>query len=84
MIGIGLGIDNGTLESIHKNQRDVEDCLIDVIKVWLRGKTATMSIMSAVLQSKPVAGGVPSTPGKFMHINAIVTVMYVCTYYPFV
>ena len=64
LIGIGLGIDSGTLDSINKNEGDVEDCLIELIKVWLRGKMATMSVMSAVLQSKPVAGGVPSVPDK--------------------
>ena len=58
LIGIGLGIDSGTLDSINKNQRDVEDSLIEVIKVWLRNKMATMSVMSAVLQSRLVAGGV--------------------------
>ena len=68
LIGIALGIDSGTLDSITKNQRDVEDCLIELIKVWLRSETATMSVMSAVLQSKPVAGGVLSAPlSKLYH-----------------
>ena len=66
LIGIELGIDSGTLDSINMNERYVENCLVELIKVWLRGKTATVSKMSAVLQSKHVAGGVPSPPDKLL------------------
>ena len=66
LIGIELGIDSGTLDSINMNERYVENCLIELIKVWLRGRTATVSKMSTVLQSKPDARGVPSAPDKLL------------------
>ena len=71
MIGIELQIGMGTIDSIDKSQRGVDDCLIEVIKVWLHGKTATVSAMSAALKSKCVGGGVPSAHGKMIIISHI-------------
>ena len=36
-IGVELGIDEGTLDAIHKDNRKVEDCLREMITLWLRG-----------------------------------------------
>ena len=70
-IGLDLHIDMGTLDSIEEDNRNKSDkCLIEVIKVWLRGTTSkvnpTRSTMVAVLQSKYVAGGATPTQGKLL------------------
>ena len=59
MIGIELQIDMDTIDSIDNSQKDVDDCLVEVIKFWLQSKTATRSVMSAAIQLKHVGGGVP-------------------------
>ena len=64
MIGIELHIDMGTLETIEKDNRKCEDCLIELIKVWLRGTKASFGAMSTVLQSSHIAGEETSVPGK--------------------
>ena len=59
MIGLELGIDMGTLDSIERTHRMiVEDCLLEMLKHWLQHVTPkpTRSAMAAVLQSKPLAG----------------------------
>ena len=71
LIGLDLCIDIGTLDSIEVGKRNQpEDCLVEVIKVWLRGTTSkvnpTRSAMFTVLQSKCVAGGATSTQGKLL------------------
>ena len=64
MIGIGLKIDMGTLDTIDKDYRKCEECLVELIKVWLQGTKATLGIMSTVLQSSCIAGEESSVPGK--------------------
>ena len=61
-IGIELGVDMGTLDAIEKNNRDVEDCLVRLLSVWLRGK-ATRSAMTRALQSGKVIGEATSSQG---------------------
>ena len=68
MIGIELGIDMGTLDSIHANNLRVEDCVTDMIATWLRGTNPrpTRSAMAAVLLSKRVTGGASSSQGELL------------------
>ena len=56
LIGIELKIDMGTLDSIDKDNRKSEDCLVELASKWLRRATPepTRSAMAAVLQSKPL------------------------------
>ena len=61
-IGIELGIDVGTLDAINVNNRKVEDCLREMITIWLRRhkpKPSRHAIITA-LQS----GRVSSTVGN--------------------
>lgn len=55
-IGIELGIVAGTLEAIEVNCRKVEDCLCEMITIWLRcvNPRPTRSAMKAALQSERV------------------------------
>ena len=58
-IGLQLGIDVGTLDSIERTQRwVVDDCLRELLICWLKRGTPnpTRSAMDAVLRSKPLAG----------------------------
>lgn len=57
-IGIQLGIDQGTLDAIEKNNNEVEDCLSKLVSLWLRGTNPrpTRSAMTKALQSQCVAG----------------------------
>ena len=67
-IGVELGIDIATLDSIEKsNVRVVEDCLREMLTRWLRRATPkpTRSAMAAVLKSKPLAG-VSTTAGELL------------------
>ena len=52
-IGIELGIDTGTLDAIAEDNRKVEDCLREMIKVWLKRASPkpTRRAMKAALQS---------------------------------
>ena len=62
LIGIELEISTGTLKAIDKDNKHVEDCLIDLIDEWLRGN-ATRSAMTRALQSSKVTGETPSGKG---------------------
>ena len=65
-IGLELGIDMGTLDSIERTHRMVvEDCLLHMLKHWLLHVTPkpTRSAMAAVLQSKTLAE-VSTTAGE--------------------
>ena len=66
MIGVQLGIDMGTLDSIRANNLQVEDCVTDMIATWLRGTNPrpTRSAMATVLSSKCVTGEASSSQGK--------------------
>ena len=69
MIGLELGIDIATLNSIEKsNVRVVEDCLREMLTQWLKRATPTpsRSAMAAVFKSKPLAG-VSATAGELFH-----------------
>ena len=61
-LGIELGIDIGTLDAIEKNNREVEDCLVQLLSKWLRSK-ATRSAMTKALQSRKVTGEATSAQG---------------------
>ena len=62
-IGIELGIDEGTLDAIEKNNRKVEDSLREMITLWLRGCNPKPSrhAISKALQS----GRVSRTVGNY-------------------
>ena len=69
MIGIELGIDMGTLDSIRANNNmQVEGCVTDMIAAWLRGNNPrpTRSAMAAVLLSERVNGGATLTQGELL------------------
>ena len=68
-IGIELGIDEGTLDAINKDNRKVEDCLREMITLWLRGSKPEPSqhAITTALQS----GRVSSTVGNFQAHNLI-------------
>ena len=57
-IGTGLGMDEGTLDAISKDERKVGDCLREMINIWLRNThpTPTLSALKAVLNSECVSG----------------------------
>ena len=57
-IGVELGIDTGTLNSIDKDNRWCEEALLSLITLWLQGTKPlpTMSAMSMALKSKKVSG----------------------------
>ena len=60
-IGIELGIDEGTLDAINENNRKVEDCLREMMTLWLRDKPKpSRRAITTALQS----GRVSSTAGK--------------------
>ena len=55
-IGVELGIDMGTLDAIEKDCRIVDDCLLRMIKDWLRNSPRpTREVIRAALQSKHVS-----------------------------
>ena len=62
-IGIELGIDVGTLDAIDKDNRKVEDCLQEMITLWLRSSQPKPSrhAISMALQS----GCVSRTVGNY-------------------
>ena len=63
IIGIELGIGTGTLDAIGKNNNyKVEDCLVELLTKWLRGKP-TRSAMTRVLQSRKVTAEATSPQG---------------------
>ena len=64
-IGMELKIPNGTLEAIETDHKKCDDCLLEMIKIWLRGDYTqpTKSAITAALQSKYVAGEVTSIQG---------------------
>ena len=64
-IGLELGIDMGTLDSIERTHRMVvEDCLLEMLKRWLQhdNPVPTRSAMIEVLRSKSLASA--SSSGK--------------------
>ena len=66
-IGLGLGIDVGTLDSIERtNRMVVEDCLYALLKCWLQHDSPkpTRSAMIEVLRSKPLASASSSGKGE--------------------
>jgi hypothetical protein len=55
-IGIQLYISTGTLDAIEKDCRTVNDCLLSMIKDWLRNSPRpTREIIKAALRSKHVS-----------------------------
>ena len=70
-IGIELGIDEGTLDAIEKDNRKVEECLRVMITTWLRGYKPKPSrhAISMALQS----GHVSRTVGNY---HLIVTFLH--------
>ena len=59
LIGVQLGIDVGTLDAIEADRKMVGDCLIDLIKHWLR-KTVlkpTRGALTSVLYSQCCTSG---------------------------
>ena len=56
-IGIQLDIDVGTMDAIEANRKIVEDCLTDLISIWLRNTQLkpTRDALSKALQSEYVS-----------------------------
>ena len=57
-IGIQLDVDTGTLDAIEKDCKTVDDCLLEMIKSWLRHSprpTVTRESVRVALQSKHVS-----------------------------
>ena len=55
-IGIQLDVDTGTLDAIEKDCKTVDDCLLRMIKGWLRNSPRpTREIIREVLRSKLVS-----------------------------
>ena len=55
-IGIQLDVDTGTLDAIGKNCSTVEDCLVTMIKIWLRNNPRpTREMIGVALRSKHVS-----------------------------
>ena len=57
-IGIQLRIDTGTLDAIEKDCKTVDDCLLKMIKGWLRNSprpTVTRESIRVALRSKHVS-----------------------------
>ena len=64
-VGIELGIDVNTLDTIEKDHRKAEDCLTELITIWLRRaypKPNRSSIIRA-LESQSVVASV-TTPNE--------------------
>jgi hypothetical protein len=54
-IGIQLDVDIGTLDAIDKDCKTVDDCLLRMIKGWLRNSPRpTREIIKVALRSKHV------------------------------
>ena len=66
MIGMELGIDMDTLDSISVSNRNAEDSLVELIGVWLRrsNPVPTRTVMDAVLQSSRVVHVADEAPGE--------------------
>ena len=57
-IGIQLDIDTGTLDAIEKDCKTVDDCLLRMIKGWLRNSprpTVTRESIRVALRSKHIS-----------------------------
>ena len=54
LIGVELQIESGDLDAIEKNNRIVDDALLDLINLWLRraNPKPTRKVLTAVTQSK--------------------------------
>ena len=63
-IGIELGIDEGTLDAIHKDNRKVADCLREMITAWLRGCTAKSKPSRHAITAALQSGHVSTTIGN--------------------
>ena len=75
-IGIQLDIDTGTLDAIEKDCRTVDDCLLRMIKGWLRGSprpTATRESIRVALRSKHVS----NAAGIIMQASLILIIIMV-------
>ena len=82
-IGLGLGIDVGTLASIERtNRMVVEDCLYALLRRWLQHNSPrpTRSAMIKVLQSKPLASVSSSGKGKCLLPMVMYYVVIECSY----
>ena len=79
-IGIELGIDTGTLDALDTDNKKAEQCLTELINLWLRGRSPkpTRSAIKEALQSSRVGGG-SASPKRQGIISIIVTAMYCIT-----
>ena len=63
-IGIELGIDEGTLDAISKDNRKVEDCLQEMITLWLRGRKPWPKPSRHAISKALQSGRVSTTVGN--------------------
>ena len=74
-IGIQLDIDTGTLDAIEKDCKTVDDCLLRMIKGWLRNSprpTVTRESIRVALQSKHVS----NAEGIIMQASLIIILLW--------
>ena len=74
-IGIQLDIDTGTLDAIEKDCKTVDDCLLRMIKDWLRNSprpTLTRESIRVALRSKHVS----NAAGIIVYKQAIILQYY--------
>ena len=59
-VGIELGIDVNTLDAIERDHRKAEDCLTELITIWLRrtNPKPTKSAITRALESQSVMASV--------------------------
>ena len=72
-IGIELGIAQGDLDAINADHRNVDDRLMEVIKIWLRNlkPKPTRSVIKAALRSERVSGAAcvyGACPRNYNHV----------------
>ena len=71
-IGIQLHIDTGTLDAIEKDCKMVDDCLLRMIKAWLRNSpTVTRESIRVALRSKHVS----NAAGIIMQASLIIIML---------
>ena len=72
-IGIQLHIDTGTLDAIEKDCKTVDDCLLMMIKDWLRNSPRpTREIIKVALRSRHVS----NAAGIIMQASLIIIIFY--------
>ena len=80
-IGIELGIDTGTLDTIEADYRKVDDRLREMINIWLKRASPrpTQSAVKAALQSEHVVLTAAGNHNVHKHVCASRLIRYTVT-----